>query len=790
MISEWLRRWQKTNPLAVLALAAAVGLMLADWLRLRPSFWLVGLGIAALVFASWRPRWWKFVPLAVAVFCLWHAMRLAETHANPLRERLLKRETQTERVAVRARLYPWLQGVQLDAARAGAEVMAVRWEGTDDFVPMRASVRVALPPGVALKEPGIYEVEGDVTLPRPPMNPGQFDSAGYSLRMGWAAVLKAEQMTLVETEPFAAKFHLLNWAEMSRQWMMRALSAGIETEQAAGQAVVLAMALGASSEAGDEVEEAFRNSGTLHVFAVSGLHVVVLAMVAGFLLRWLGLGKGGAALAVIAFVFFYAYVTGWRPSAARAAFMIAFVLGAPLLNRQTALQNSLGAAALVLFLMDSHQFFTPGFQLSFGVLWAIAIAAGWLMDKTRPWTDLDPFLPPVLANRPQRGAEFGRRWMASLGSVSTAAWAGSLPLVLGHFQTVTPVALLANCVLVPMSSICIILSCTSLSFAGMGFSFGQERVNGLNACLANAMVHSAKWFAELPLAHFHVDLRRQRRAPVDMRVFQLQGGGAANHIRCGKTQWLLDCGNANEWRWVMQPYLRSEGINRLHGLILSHGDASHVGAAPRVLKTMHVEQLHTSRTEPWKFDPPFSSLRQLSLITPPDGEVWRRHNIGEQLLLGEGVTATVLHPRTEDLYEKADDRGLVLMLQVGGIQILWLGDAGFMTEKKLLERASPLRCDLLIRNQHSADVSGLPELLLAARPQAVISSNDAWLAEERMPERLRVFCAQEGMTLFDMGTCGSVGISFTGSEARLEAFANGQKATVRPLRPDGRRADK
>eukprot|EP01031_Cornospumella_fuschlensis_P051520 gene51520-63006_t len=242
-------------------------------------------------------------------------------------------------------------------------------------------------------------------------------------------------------------------------------------------------------------------------------------------------------------------------------------------------------------------------------------------------------------------------------------------------------------------------------------------MNQLNAWLASWMVSAATWFSGLPMANVHVDLGFESRpAPVEMRVFQLPGGGAANHVRNGKSQWLLDCGNADAWRRVVFPYLREEGVNHLDGLILSHGDVSHVGAAPQVLKAMKVTHLHTSRHEPWRYDPPFSSLRQLSLLASPDSALWRRHGVDDEIYLGDPaplrVTARVLHPQGVDVYEKADDRGLVLMIRAGDLRILWLGDAGFMTEKRLLERHAPVECDVLIRNQHTADLSGLTELLL------------------------------------------------------------------------------
>jgi len=144
------------------------------------------------------------------------------------------------------------------------------------------------------------------------------------------------------------------------------------------------------------------------------------------------------------------------------------------------------------------------------------------------------------------------------------------------------------------------------------------------------------------------------------------------------------------------------------------------------------------------------------------------------------VSATVLHPMLSDRSGKADDRGLVLMMQVGVMRVLWLGDAGFITEKKLLERHVLLSCDILIRGQHSADISGLTELLIAAHPQVVISSNDSRYPEETLPQRVRDYCTKQKIQLFDLEVCGSVNIGVTPSGVKMKAFRNGQEAVITP----------
>jgi competence protein ComEC len=779
--ARWLENWRRLNPLALLGLAAVMGVLVADWNSAGISKGLIVVLVLAIGIVSWRRSVLSAVPLVFFGFMLVHVWSLQETFTHPLRQRLLAMPDRPALVGVIGRLYPWAEGAELDPSQALCVISEMRWGRTGLYQSIQARIKVVLPRGLILSEPGIYEIEGNLALPRPAQNPGQFDSASYALRSGWVTWVKADSVTLKKPEWWAPKFHLLQWAETSRQWISGALSRGIEAQEQ-NTAVLLAMALGASDAAGEEIEDAFRDSGTLHIFAVSGLHVVMLAAVAAFVLRWCGLSKGVAVFFLIAIVFGYAYITGWRPSAARAAFMITLVLAAPWWDRQASVQNSLGAAVLVLLAYDSHQLFMPGFQLSFGVLWAIAFFAPPMLGVVRPWTELDPFLPPALASHWQHFWADSRQWLASLCCVSLAAWIGSLPLMLGHFQTVTPVGLLANLFLVPISGISIGVSCASLVFAFLKLGSLQIIANALNAFLAWLMVALASWFSSLPFANFTLDLRFQKDPPpLELRVFHVSGGGAASYLRAMDQHWLLDTGNVRAWRGVVRPFLRHEGVDELDGVILSHGDMAHVGAASEAYR-MGRPRLFSSVHEPWAFDPPFAAIPMLAKKVRVDSLSWHRLSADGRIEIQGGAQwpayAEVLYPLHEDDAEKADDRGLVLMLHLGKLRVLWLADAGFITEKKLLERGVDLSCEVVVRGQHSADYSGLTEILVSAKPQILISSNDSRFPEETLPLRLRDYCLLHGIELFDLEVSGSVGIGITGAGAEAKAFRNGQSVSL------------
>lgn len=778
--------WARGHPLLVVALAAVGGICLADWTRPPPGLGLslaVGaLGLATAL-AVWRRRArpWVWLPLLGLVFFTLHAHRVKETFQHPVRDALLHAAGPVE-ARVRGRLYPWTSGAELDPRMAWCEVTRFSWgQGEAPALPPLA-LKVVLPAGFVLDTPGEYELHGTLLLPRPAMNPGQFDAADYALRSGWVAMLTAREVERPATPSWDLRFHLLRGAEACRQWMAQVLARGIEAD-AQNTAVILAMALGASDAAGEEIEDAFRDSGTLHVFAVSGLHVVMVGVVVSFLVRWAGVGRGRAAALVIVLVFAYAYITGWRPSAARAAFMVSIYLSAAWWNRSARLQNSLGAAAVLLLAVDTHALFGPGFQLSFAVLWAIALLGGLLQGRWRSWTQLDPFLPPMLASWQQRGASGARAWAAGLLGTSLAAWAGSLPLTLAHFQTVTPIALVANMVLVPASSLCIGLSCVSITCSLLGLGPLQVLANQANRWCARFMVVAATGFASVPGATFSVPQGGPgTRAPVELRVFHLSGGGGAGLATAGERHWLLDCGGERGWKQVMRPALTRLGVRRLEGLVLTHADSAHIGAAQEALK-LGMPRLYTSALEPWPGSPATSSMRKLEAVLAPDRGRWWRYAAGEVLLEPQAAGGplfgiTVLHPREDDSWGRADDRVLVQRLQAGGLRVLWLSDAGHQVEAALLERKANLECDVLVRGQNPGDSTGLAGLLHAARPRLVISSHDSGLAGQGMPVALRDSCARLGIELWETEVCGCVSISVHPERAVVESFVGGRRMEI------------
>ncbi|MCB1210092.1 MAG: ComEC/Rec2 family competence protein [Verrucomicrobiales bacterium] len=780
-----LRAWSKRHPLGLLALVAVIAIAVVD--HFAASFTgilaLGGLALATGALAWHRPqRLAALLACVAASYALVHQVRLLETRDHPLRAILWEGGGE-----LRAKVWGTLQqedGTQrliLHLTKLEFQDSSEPWETQAELL-VRGRVPLPLPAAA-------MTLNGMLRLPLAPLNPGEFDPGDNSVRKGLAAEFFPERGRFPKVLPSEAQS--VPWTERSRQWISERLAIGLE-EDTVTIGAMRAMILGATDEADPQVEEAFRNSGTLHVFAVSGLHVGLVAAVGWFLLRPLGFRRPVIVMLMIPLVFGYAAITGWRPSAARAAMMISAVLLSALSRRTVGPQNSLGAAALALLAWDSHQLFQPGFQLSFCVLWALSLFTPLILQRFEGWMGLDPFLPPTVATWWQRTSAKVRTRIGTTFAVSLAAWLGSLPLMLWHFNTMTPVALIANCALVPLSLLAIGSACVGLSAGAVLGTAVQSLLNNATWFFVRLMINSATFFASLPGASFHLGTPQlvEKHATVELRVLRLSDGAAASHLRTAGNDWLLDVGDKENFAGVVSPYLRSQGVDHLQGLFLSHNDVRHIGGVEAALAFGQPEFVAAPGMEPWRYDTKRSGMRHLLeevLPSMPQHEhrrLWRGDVINLAPTKGLSARAVVLYPSPNDFQDSADDRSLVVRFEFGRWKILWCNDAGFVTEKKLLERREELRCHVLLRDQHRDPLCAQPEFLLAAHPQVIVTNNTPRFIEERMPPHLEGFCKTHDILLIPTHEAGSVRLAIEPEEVRVSTYLGGDDIKVL-TDPDG-----
>jgi len=593
----------------------------------------------------------------------------------------------------------------------------------------------------------------------PPRNPGEFDMRAYLARRDVKNLFIVRYPENGRILAPGSGFSVLRAAARSREWMQRILSRDLEdSPDVVG--LICGTALGLRHQTRDDIEEPFQQTGTLHLFAVAGLHVGIVARLLWSLAMVLRLPRKPATALIIPLLFFYAAITGLHTASVRAAVMSALLLGGIFFDRKILALNSLAAAAFLILLFDSNQLFTSGFQLSFAVVGAIILLADPMFVRFERIVAPDPFLPRPLLSRMQRIYAAMGRGLARGASVSLAAWIGSLALIYWYFYLITPISLLANLAVVPIAYF--VLALAMLSLIAAPLSSGLSIVfNNANWLTSHAVLYLVNLFALLPGGHVYLPRFTERPAPIMITVLD-EGTGGAAHVRANNYDWLIDCGGQRNYEHTLKSFLHSNGINRIEGILLTHGDAQHIGGAANTVADFAPREIYDNPLDVRSaVQRRLSEALQLARIRP-------RHLVrGDSLFFGSDVHADILYPTPDLKITAADDAPLIVQLVIENVRVLFESDAGANAEAALLEAGDNLQSDILIKGQHHSGGSGTAQFLEAVKPKVIVATSRPSPIAEQITEEWTKEIAQRGIKLFQTG---AVEIQFGDEEWRTRAY--------------------
>ncbi len=200
-------------------------------------------------------------------------------------------------------------------------------------------------------------------------NPGEFNAENYWISKGvryqcFGFVENVKLIEVVET-PFLIK--VLNNV---RAYSVSVISKFVDEKS---RGLAQAILLGDKSNLDLETKNAFTNAGAIHVLAVSGLHVGIIAYLLNAIFQFIFKGNKRkiGVIMILLILWFYAFITGFSPSVTRAVLMFSILIGAQLFSRNYNSINSLALAALILLVWNPLYLFDPGFQLSFLAMFGI-----------------------------------------------------------------------------------------------------------------------------------------------------------------------------------------------------------------------------------------------------------------------------------------------------------------------------------------------------------------------------------------------------------------------------------
>src|SRR5436190_1902648 len=751
------------QPFVGLSLMAAIGIVVADGFCLPEAalIWVTIFLAMFIVIAAWRPT-----PLATSIivglgFFLLHNLETSDTEGQQLANELGSRTrvvTATGCVVTEPKTAPSgfaifllkLKSLEFEGRKQSTRaVWQVRWKGTPEF-------------GDELKLFGTAEVIA------PPRNPGEFDMRAYLARHDVRRMLfvrYAEDGALIR---HAVGNPILRLAQKSRAWMQNAICRGLENAPEA-QNFLSGIVLGLRHQAPEDIEEPFQQTGTLHLFAVAGLHVGIVAALLWMLAMVALLPRKSAAALIIPLLLFYAAVTGLHVSSVRAAVMSSILLGGLFFERRVFVLNSLAAAAFFLLCWSTNELFSTGFQLSFAVVGAIILFADPFAGFLQRWTAPDPFLPRSLLRGPRRWLHTGFDWLCSGAGVSLSAWLGSLPLVLWYFYIVTPISLAANLIVVPIAFFILAVALLSLLSTPLLPALGVI-FNNTNWLLAQLVMAIVQFLAHVPGGHFYVEHPHWPENLVAKITVLDVDAGATVHLQAGTAHWLFDSGSHRTYPRVVREYLHWAGVNRLSGVLLTHGDGNHLGGTRQLLED-------------------FARIRLVDNPAPDHSAVHRRlqrlfqeHGIkpdnltaGDSFQLSRDVTAHILFPPPNFSAPIADDQAYVIHLLVAPTtRILLMSDSGIKTEQALLVSRFNLQSDIIIKGQHHSGESGSEAFLDAVQPRLIIATSRDFPSYERISDAWGENLRKRGIKLFRQDETGAVILRFRQDGWEAQSYFTGE----------------
>jgi competence protein ComEC len=581
-------------------------------------------------------------------------------------------------------------------------------------------------------------------FPRP-RNPGEFDYGKYlTLNEIDGIVWLADTLP---APPPSGKWNPGIWFASQRAGFGEIFD-GLHGPQQAG--FLRGVVFGDRREIPTELKESFVNTGTIHILAVSGSNVAMIALGLYMILGIFRIPKHWIVALTILGLLYYMMVTGASSSIVRATIMGCVILIGQMLERRSDVYNSLSVSAMIILLLSPSQLFDTGFQLSFAAVLSIVA--------------IYPRLNTFIRRIPSRFEEIKAvDSVLKLFAVSLAAQLGTLPFTAYYFERFSVVSLAANLVVVPLVGVNLMLGCLTLIASAVS-SWIAASYAALNEVLVSFLLGFVQAAASVPYAAvetagfsltsatiFYLCLvcalnpgsRAVLKAGVagllivgivstipfltlnpggTLRVTALDvGQGDAILIEFpNKTTMLIDAGpkdpGYDAGERILLPFLKRRGITRIDRLIVSHPHSDHIGGMPSLLAMMSVGMIMEADTAT------ASRLHRSVRTTAGGGTEWRRVHMGTELSPDPSARVYCLSPSALS-DPNLNNRSVVVKVIYGQTSVLLSGDAEKEAEKDVYRRfGSFLDSDILKAGHHGSSTSSSSPFLDSITPNFAIIS--------------------------------------------------------------------
>jgi competence protein ComEC len=587
------------------------------------------------------------------------------------------------------------------------------------------------------------------------LDPGVPDGERALARRGIALVGSVKSGSLVTVVSHGSR-----WEETTatvRAFSRRAIAAGVGRWSRRSAGIVTAIVIGDRTGLEADVERELQEAGTYHVIAISGGNIAILAGLTLTVFRLAGLLGRAAMVAAIAGLLAYGSLVSGGASVDRATWMAAVYFASRALDLRGPPLNALAVVAAVLVLRQPLSVADPGFLLTAGATAAILLVP---VEWTRRWRTL------------------GMRAAIGLGLASLAAELALLPVSASFFSRVTLAGLGLNYLAIPLMAVAQVAGMVVVPVALVSSDLAAA-VGWVAHLGATGLVRSAELVRLAPIVTWRVappatwaiafyylagiatltlwssrteSLPRHRiwvsgatlwpaaaiwiaAMPWTVRstrgdgrlhvtfVDVGQGDSALVRFPRGRTM-LVDTGGLtidsgfDIGDRVVGPVLREWGIRRLDTLVLTHGDADHVGGAVSVVREFR----------PWDVwegvpVPPSAALQAIRAMAQRARSRWTQVQTDDRIFVDD-VEIVVRNPRLPD-WERQDvrnDDSIVLELRWRDVSFVLAGDIGRDVEEGIAGQVPPAALRVLKVPHHGSLTSSSERFLDRLHPTVAVVS--------------------------------------------------------------------
>ena len=631
-------------------------------------------------------------------------------------------------------------------------------------------------------------VIAQISRPLPPMNPGQFDMAAFCRRQRILTTLHIAHVDAVTILP-GDNSQTSSVFDTLRSRARNLMAAGFNESQSLNHAVILALTLGDRESEMRDVQDDFSKSGTAHLLAVSGLHVLVVAAFAIFLCRCIGVSPRAETICMMFTVMTYAIIATPAAPVIRATVLCLAGGFSRLTRRRRDGIQTLSICAAGLLFYHPHELYSAGFQLSFLTVLGMLLCA----RRVSTWSKFALMDQDMIVARSFQKQTLLQEILFKIRvhlitslSISAVAWLVSLPLVMYHFDQVTPWSILSGLLMFPIVAITLVTGVFKILLTLMIPSLSPIWAS-LATLPVRAMRAEVNWLAHLPGSNIAIApppiwvlilfyfflclpllpwtipsikkiLRAAAAAAILLAFLPILIGASPNPTPTGDTRitllsvgagqiavielpdgrvYLIDDGSSSitdPFRKVLDPYLHFHGVRKIETIFLSHPDFDHISATAETVLQYHPRTIElTSYFRRQTIgNPPAESLLQLLDETHTETQTTSR---GDTFNLDPQTSIDVLWPPSRKATLSTNNAGMVLKLSCNGRTILFPADIQTVAERELIERAqsdpSELKCDVLISPHHGSSEVSTNAFLKATSPSIILSSNDFRLSKKQ-----------------------------------------------------------